>query len=439
MAGIYPDAQGDPLEPLAARMAENIPGFAATAGFAALRGSNTMLRGGFMDDAKSARKAEKFRIFQGDKLSGVNERQFVGGGRRFSPFAKRAASKAKAGQSQFLFKSSRVNFATARPRALTRFHSLSVFGQNAGYTPFGGAGFIGKAKPVQSAFAKAGIKAGDGESLLGPGLLSSISAGRKADMLEKRALGGSSRAAKRLATAQTQINRLASMNNPSLLKAGSASASFIGSAQAGGTVRGVSGNLMASSMAGQGTRYLAGYFRGAQGFGGVAGLEGAAKKGARTAELHMMKAMRGAGLIGDGVSTTRGMKMAANALDGSVFKNLGSKGVLKALGTKSGATVLGARALGMAIPGLNVVMAASMVYDLGKMAGEVVKSGINLAKDAVVSMKGDIAKPMFGMGYRDTEAAATSRSRGVMAIQNSQLNARSALGNEGAMMAAHFG
>jgi hypothetical protein len=101
--------------------------------------------------------------------------------------------------------------------------------------------------------------------------------------------------------------------------------------------------------------------------------------------------------------------------------------------------MLAARAGMLAIPGLNVVAAAMMAYDLGQMAGELVKSGINLAKDANKSLKGSISKPLFGMGYQDTEAAATSRSRGVMAIQNSQLNARSALGNEASMMAAHFG
>lgn len=475
MAGIYPDAQGEPTDPLLARISEDLPGFASAAGFASLRGSNTILRGGFMDGTRKTDavrqklgmtgRGEKFRIFQGDELSKANKRQFVGGGKRFSPFKNRAVAKAQAGNSQFLLKSSRVNFATARPRALTRFHSLSVFGQNAGYTPFGGAGFIGKAKPVRSAFEKAGITAGDKESLLGPGTLSFISAGRKADMLEKKAIGGSSRAAAKLAKAQTQINRLASMNNPALLETispvqiaknmggrvgmsgipakdrlaaarAAGPTNFIKNAQAGGPVRGVSGNLMASSMAGEGSRYLAGYFRGAQGFADVAGLEGRALKGAQLAKTHMAEALHSAGIVNKGGAA----RMATEALgEKGVFKTLGKEGVLKALGTKSGAKVLGARALGMAIPGVNVVMAASMLYDLGKMAGDVVKSGINLAKDAVVSMKGDIAKPMFGMGYRDTEAAATSRSRGVMAIQNSQLNARSALGNEGAMMAAHFG
>ena len=100
---------------------------------------------------------------------------------------------------------------------------------------------------------------------------------------------------------------------------------------------------------------------------------------------------------------------------------------------------MGARTASMAIPGLNLLATASLVYDLGKMGGALVKGGLNLAKDAVKSMKGSIDKPGFGMGYKDNEVAATSRARGVAAIQNSRLNARSALGNEGSMMAAHFG
>ena len=101
--------------------------------------------------------------------------------------------------------------------------------------------------------------------------------------------------------------------------------------------------------------------------------------------------------------------------------------------------MLGARAAAMALPGINLLATAALVYDLGKIGGALVKSGVNLAKDAVKSMKGSIDKPGFGMGYKDNEVAATSRARGVAAIQNSRLNARSALGNEGSMMAAHFG
>jgi hypothetical protein len=175
---------------------------------------------------------------------------------------------------------------------------------------------------------------------------------------------------------------------------------------------------------------MAGYFRGAQGFSGAGGLMGEAEKGALKAVGHFETAAAKIGLEGPGMG---------RLLEGSVLKNMGGRDVLRTLATKEGATVLGARAAAMAIPGLNVVATASMLYDLGKMAGEVVKSGINLSRDAAKSMKGSINKPLFGMGYKDTEAAATSRARGVLAIQNSQLNARSALGNEAALMAAHFG
>jgi hypothetical protein len=82
---------------------------------------------------------------------------------------------------------------------------------------------------------------------------------------------------------------------------------------------------------------------------------------------------------------------------------------------------------------------ASMVYDIGKGVGKTIMGGVNLGKDALKSMQGSLNKPLFGAGFKDNEVAATSRSRGVMAIQNSRLNARSSLGSEGDMMAAHFG
>jgi len=195
--------------------------------------------------------------------------------------------------------------------------------------------------------------------------------------------------------------------------------------------RGVAGNLLASSMAGKVTQYLGGYFRGAQGFAAAGGLTGASEQGALRAVSHLDEALSKIGLQGPG--------MGARALEQGVFKTLGTSSTLRTLGTSAGAKVLGARAAAMAIPGLQFVAAASFVYDLGRMAGEVVKSGINLARDANKSFQGSINKPIFGMGYRDTEVAATSRARGVMAIQNSRLNARSVLGSEAVMMASHFG
>ena len=474
--------------PLAFRMMENFPGMATAAGFSTHRGTNTIMRGGFLDNPERGRLAErrmkKFQIMHGGSVSSVQPGHFAGSSGILGK--KRATRLAGSGKAGFV-KSSRVNNITARPRALGRFHSLSVFGAG-GYTPFGASRMLGNSKRVQSAFAKAGVQAAEGESLLGAGLFSFVGAGRKADILERRALKGSSRAFEKLGTLDSNIKSLARMNNPAIMQdtfktmnrgqalrfkynsmasynemkglsvgqiqsfypvsgeralMDRAMSQSVGRSLVGGEVTsvgqvGVRGNLMASSMYGEGTRYMAGYFRGAQGFARKAGLADDALKGARAARYNMYKAIQATGLSG-GKGVGAALGMADKALEKGVFKTLGKEGVIKVLGTKAGAKVLGARALAMAIPGLNIVATAALVYDLGKMAGEVVKSGINLAKDGVKSMKGTINKPLFGMGYKDTEVAATSRARGVMAIQNSQLNARSALGSEASMMAAHFG
>lgn len=153
----------------------------------------------------------------------------------------------------------------------------------------------------------------------------------------------------------------------------------------------------------------------------------------------MAKVLGPTGITGRSGVLYVGEAGAQQLLAGKAFRELGYKQTFKAFGSTAGAKVLGARAAALALPGVQFVAAASLLYDVAKMGGEVVKSGINLARDASKSLQGSINKPMFGMGYQDTELAATSRARGVMAIQNSRLNARSVLGSEASMMAAHFG
>jgi len=539
--------------PLAMRMVENLPGIATSIGFSSARGSNTIMRGGHMDYkyAKGSRMANKFRVMDQDGvLSARNKANFVGGGkiaggrgilgRRAQRLATQAASTGGVGsllganptQKAGFFRGARLNNFTARPKALGRLHSLSTMGQGGMYTPFGASGFLGNTKMGRKFAQSTGSTAAAGESAFGPGLLSFVSAGRKADLLERRAAGKGGRAArarKKLDVLDRNIRSLAAMNNPGLmaektlpgvlrhdlttqlrvpagqrvvmngrvytggqfLPGGAAmlqgntktgqlhmrkgkSLDYNGKTYHGtragpstrrgfkgagnfvpraarfkdvnvqfgqnisilddGLKSGSRGNLIASSMSGEATRYAAGYFRGAQGYARKGGLEGKALSGAEKAVAQMAESLGQKQIAGK-----VGLEAAHHVLENGAFKTLGRKGVMEALGTKSGAKVLGARAAALAIPGLNVIATAALVYDLGKMAGEVVKSGINLAKDAGKSLQGDIYKPSFGMGYKDTEAAATSRSRGVMAIQNSRLNARSMLGSEGAMMAAHYG
>lgn len=453
--------------PLAFRMMEHFPSLSASLGFANMRGSNTLLRGGFMDDRR--RGPGKLGGFQRGALTPTNPtaNAYYGSKARRARLAQSAGST----NAKMVFgKGARVNHITARPRALSRYSSLTAFNASQNtpfYSPFQMMSKVGdyfgkRSQGFLSAVYGSGTTAAPEENMFQRGTLSMITAGRKADLFEAKAKfnpdgTAANRAGRRTIKAQEQVRRLSLMNNPNfatnrtfsggqfgrvlprslnagmVLPAGQTLniASGFDNALAGGQRTGLTGNLMASAGSSQASRFVQGYFRGALGFAEAGGLQDDALRGARQAVSHLDTAIQKIGLQGPGYGQ--------RALSQGVFKTLGMQNTLKAAATKQGAMALGARTAAMAIPGLNVLATASLVYDLGKMGGEIVKSGINLAKDAAKSMKGSIDKPIFGMGYKDNEIAATSRARGVMAIQNSRLNARSMLGSEGAMMAAHFG
>ena len=79
-----------PEAPLWARMTETMPGIAASLGFSSMRGSNTLLRGGYMDRPSmlgkgvDARRAAKFRTLNGGTLNSYSSatKQFFGGAQR---------------------------------------------------------------------------------------------------------------------------------------------------------------------------------------------------------------------------------------------------------------------------------------------------------------------------------------------------------------------
>lgn len=465
--------------PLAFRILEDMPGITATTLFAINRGSNTLMRGGFMDDRR--RGPGKLGGFakNADTPTRPTARAYSGTRRRQARMAAATGAETKM---PFL-KGARVNNVTARPRALSRFSSLTAFNaaeKTQFYSPFqfmaqAGGGLARKNQGFMKAvYESAGLAAPEkGEQIFQRGMVSMITAGRKLDLVERRAMKGSSRAQAKLNKAQDQVRRLALMNNPSLMTAAVPATPLAASARKiqalrnmaemgsgpeaemakrklaqitaasagspGGMVTrtigtgmgaastpltaGLTGNLMASAGATVASRYTMGYFRGALGAIDAGGLTEDAMRGAQKAVSHFTTAF--------GVSEDLA-KSALKVGGEGVFKTLRNAdvGILKGLGTKQGAMVMGARTAAMAIPGLNLLATASLVYDLGKMGGEVIKSGIELTRDAVKSFKGSIDKPTFGMGYKDNEVAATSRARGVMAIQNSRLNARSLLGSE---------
>ena len=151
-----------------------------------------------------------------------------------------------------------------------------------------------------------------------------------------------------------------------------------------------------------------------------------------------------AGELRDAIFGREAGKVAANEmLERGIMKTYGVRGTAKLLtgaGGKEGIKLVAGAFGGAALNVANPIMTAAMVYDLSKMAATAIIGGsARFAKDAIKSAQGQINKPAFGMGYVDNEVAATSRARGVMAIQNSRLNARSSLGSEASMMAARFG
>lgn len=215
-----PYTQDEMLEtPLAMRMVENLPGITAGLGFQAGRGARTIMAGGgFMDDAIRFgidKKAQRYGAFRSGAMSlDPNDlksgRQFLGRNR-----GTRLAAEA---QKTPIFFGARANTATLRPRALRRSSSLSVFsGDNRTYTYAQGVrGGLSKARfgPLGKLAEASGT--GPNEALLGPGLFAGITAGRRMDLLERRAYAGNQRAMSRLASSDIGISRMAGMNNPGL-------------------------------------------------------------------------------------------------------------------------------------------------------------------------------------------------------------------------------
>lgn len=161
--------------------------------------------------------------------------------------------------------------------------------------------------------------------------------------------------------------------------------------------------------------------------------------GRAVGEEALSTAVRGAGeeAMQAGIKT-----VAKEAVEkvGMVAVKEGITGFGAGLAAKFGATM----ASGPAAPLVGAAMMAWQVWDLTKLTVDlardlVIKPGINLAQDGFRSYKGQIDKAPFGMGFKDNSVAASSRQRGVMAIQNSRLNARSVLGSEAGAMHSHFG
>jgi hypothetical protein len=231
------------------------------------------------------------------------------------------------------------------------------------------------------------------------------------------------------------------------------------------------------------SHYLAGAFTSRIG-AGIGGYMAGARFGGTAVEMGLTRTTLGAmagnaGEVAAGQTFTRGAQAATNAFKAggievveraggragaTMLAHEGGRTGIRAVGagmrtaaagaaTKQAGRVAAGRVLGasaaraaggfVANPLVGAAMTAWMVYDIAKIGFGIIrdanKRAAERAREAAKSFKGQIEKPVFGMGFVDNEVAATARSRGVQAIQNSRLNARSILGAEAGPLAAHFG
>jgi hypothetical protein len=479
--------------PLAFRIMENIPGITAMSMLNARRYSNTMFRGGFLDvgpdaSARQIRRAQKFGATVGGVPQSPNQKGFLFGRRRFAD--------GLPGGKTPLFKPSRINNFTLRPRIFNRFSSVTALSgvANQGfYTPFQGGSFLesmfGK-RARERAIAAGNLPEGSQQRMFSGGVLGRMSTMTNAYNLENkqarliaRGVGEDSRSMRRVTGKLSKLD-----DNLLIVSRQGMTAPYAANYNQ------VAQELLEKQRIASGFRYPGGEFRKLnmtdEALRSVDKLTTTQISGNRLRAIsdssaglisrrmteYMGTMLDPSKFVGTkayaalhqniskvaiGQTASSGtINMAATSTNVTNFlagqsgtiDDIGKYGVrslsnLSRMALSSGqkgvaarlAGAAGVRALGLSMPGLNVIGTAAVVYDLTKLAATGVVAAGNFAKDAVKSMQGSIRKPVFGMGYQDNEVAATSRARGVMAIQNSRLNARSTLGSEASMMASHFG
>lgn len=430
--------------PLAFRLMENMPGITSMALFNARRFANTMEKGGYRDildpDAKvsrgKARRARRTGAFMPDDVN-IPSRGIVAqtGNERFLFGRARGAS--RAGKTPFLKQSLGINFPRFRnANRVATLNQLSGVANAGSYTPFQGMSFLDsilkKRQFMQD--ARAGLGVSDDVPMLSGGVLGRLSTMGKsyhAEMARARGMGSRNPLRRRAANkagktirgidrslnilGQSSTSGLSMNQRVALTAAGKLTSGFLDDVA----------TLLDADLISKGVT--------PKGFTGPS-----------AASQARYRTMFEKALGGPGSAVDDAMKVLGGVADESATKMVRQMaGKAFAAGERKVGMKLGARYVGSvfskASGPLNIVGTAAVVYDLGKMAATGIVSAGNFAKEAVKSMQGSMRKPLFGMGYQDNEVAATSRSRGVMAIQNSRLNARSMLGAEAGMMAAHFG
>lgn len=423
--------------PYLTHVMEGMPGTVQSFGTTAFRGSNTIMTGGWADRFNMGRKAGAGRFF-GRRRAGPPEPMKVGG----------------------MFK----NNNPFRPRNWTRYGSQEMFFKDAAYTPFSFApGSINWAarKGHLGDMAKgwAGEEGAGGKVVTG-GMFGQISAAERLGKMTSlggdtakftgqylgraeqalgtpglQAYGALGGAEARTATYMSMQGKLGQYAGGYLNALRSPAANI--SSELGAFTR--TGSYMTEPLMRQGgVSVTRSFSTGTWGRGSKPVASEAFARGGAVAQEALMHL---GGLSAEQIGGKIGVKAGYGAIKSALTKGGTEKLAFAAadkLAFGAGAKVagaLGARAALSAVPYVNIALWASMAYDLTK---SLVPASAKFATDAYKSYKG-WGSASFGGGYKTHEAAVTSRSRGVAAIQNSRLNARSVLGSEAGGMASYYG
>lgn len=423
---------GQPVEfnmPWYMSMAESYPGAPTMMAVAAGRGRNTMLTG-----AAPSRRGR-------------------GAGRRMTAPWKQTTHPSQWGS----VRQGIANNNILRPRMWSRYASSDFFHDsgpsvnlNTGktrYSPHGaslamnaiGRGVTGTAnssianrtvgvagKAVSGFLDKRGMMPGAGEDFFSRGAVARYAAGSKV----------SGMSASQFASQVTNAKKFSAMGN------------FLGAAGYGDdALKGILGNQKATSqaymMSGAGTisGRMGGYMAGMEGRATGDVLSGAGRSaklgyGHARADIGWINKAAGRTVLDptSRVTARRAASAGMEALKGARVAGKGAGNI-----ALRSARLMGGVALRAGSRALPVVGWGLLAYDVAKLTAKSVGFAGKQATAAIKSYEGGSRKGVFGNSFQDTEASMTSRSRGVMAISNSRLNARSVLGSEAGQMAGYYG
>lgn len=392
---------------------QHYPRYSASVGALAFRGSNTIIGGGFGGAAKSGYVRE--------------------GIRQFNPL--RARTWMRMGD-QSLFHHTGPTWTRGAAKGSATYNPFyaSQFINWIGRKATSGEGIVGKG--AAATLGKTGLVA-PGTELMSKGFLGRVTAGSRIGAMDAARFGRLDKTALRAFVGGSGFG---AQSTAAIMGAGPQAARQALLMGGTGTLSGRIGGFMAASR-GQIDKSVIRGLTAAERAGGARGAGAAAALHGRNVASRWMYApikQGGLGMTPAAQHTTREIIKQGAKATRSVATKAGTMAATKIAG-KAGMVAMASIASGPAAPFVAAAGYAWLAHDLAKMGTKAMGHTAGLFVEGAKSFRGDLNVGIMGRTFRDNEVTMTSRARGVQAIQNSRLNARSILGNEAAAMAGHFG